>query len=133
MTWRIKTLISDMIETMNAEDGVGIKAPQVGVLKRIFIIKDEEGNPKVFINPEIIEEAGSESGVEGCLSVKSVCLGWVYRPTYIKVKALDENFNEFECELENFIAREFCHENDHLNGILYIDKMTKVYIGDEEE
>lgn len=133
ITDRINNLIDDMIETMDTAGGVGIAAPQVGVLKRIFIILDENSEPIIFINPEIIEKSGAEEGVEGCLSVNSVKRGFVERPTKLKVKAFDRNMNEFSMELNDFIAREFCHEYDHLDGILFIDKMTEEYIPEEYE
>lgn len=123
ITPRIMELIEDMIDTMEVENGVGIAAPQVGVLKRIFVILDEEGVPTVYINPEILEMDGSDVQAEGCLSVKSRNFGAVKRPTYIKVRAMDLQMNTFEIELRDFIAREFCHEFDHLNGILYTDKL----------
>ncbi len=123
MNNRVSELIQDLKDTMVKENGVGIAAPQTGVLKRIFLITKEDGNVKTYINPEIIDKQGVSIDFEGCLSVHSIRSGLVFRPQRIRIKALDEDFNEFEEELEDFIAREFCHENDHLNGILYTDKL----------
>lgn len=117
----IITLIQDMAETMYKADGVGIAAPQVGILKRIFVIDiyDDTGL-KVFINPEILETKGSQIGEEGCLSLPGKSEE-VERPNYVKVKALNEKGEEFILEAEELLARAVCHENDHLDGILYID------------
>ena len=117
----IITLIQDMAETMYKADGVGIAAPQVGILKRIFVIDiyDDTGL-KVFINPEILETKGSQIGEEGCLSLPGKSEE-VERPNYVKVKALNEKGEEFVLEAEELLARAVCHENDHLDGILYID------------
>lgn len=118
---RITTLIEDMIDTMYEADGVGLAAPQVGILKRIFVIDvyDDEG-ARVFINPEILETSGSQIGEEGCLSIPGESEE-VERPNYVKVKALNEKGEEFVLEAEELLARAICHENDHLDGILYID------------
>lgn len=125
ITPRIKDLISDMKDTMIKANGVGIAAPQVGVLKRIFLIYDENSEIKVFINPRIIKESGCNILNEGCLSVHSITTAYVLRPNTIEVTAFDENLDEFTVILEDFIAREFCHENDHLDGVLYIDKIIE--------
>ncbi|NLK93793.1 MAG: peptide deformylase [Clostridiales bacterium] len=118
---RLKTLIKDMLETMYEADGVGLAAPQVGILKRLFVIDIYDGSgPKVFINPEILEVSGSQIGDEGCLSVPGES-AVVERPNYVKVKALNENGEEFILEGEELLARAICHENDHLDGVLYID------------
>lgn len=123
---RVKTLIKDMAETMYDANGVGLAAPQVGILKRIFVIDvyDDHGL-RVFINPEIIDVEGSIIDNEGCLSVPEV-QGLVERPEKLKVKALNENGEEFILEAEGLLARAVCHENDHLNGVLFIDKMKKI-------
>ena len=120
---RILTLIEDMIDTMYDADGVGLAAPQVGILKRIFVIDvyDDYG-PRVFINPEILEVGGSQIGEEGCLSVPGVSEE-VERPNYVKVKALNEKGEEFILEAEELLARAICHENDHLNGGLFVDHL----------
>ena len=117
----IITLIQDMAETMYKADGVGIAAPQVGILKRMFLVDiGDENGLMVFINPEILEVAGSQCGDEGCLSVPGESHE-VERPNYVKVKALNEKGEEFILEAEELLARAVCHENDHLDGILYID------------
>lgn len=124
---RILTLIEDMKETMYHADGVGLAAPQVGILKRIVVI-DVGNGPITLINPEIIKEEGSQLGYEGCLSIPEK-QGKVDRPNKVTVKALNENGEEFELEGEELLARAICHEVDHLDGILFIDKVVE----DEEE
>ena len=120
---RTQILIDDMIETMNEAKGVGLAAPQVGILKRIVVIDIGEG-PIVLVNPEIVEAKGEVNEKEGCLSVPGK-EGNVVRPEYVKVKAQDRRGNAIELEGEELLARAFCHEIDHLNGILYIDKLEK--------
>lgn len=120
---RVKTLVNDMIETMYSADGVGLAAPQVGILKRIAVIDVGQG-PIVLINPEIIEKQGCERDVEGCLSLPGK-QGEVERPKKVKVKALDINGEEFTLEGEDLLARAICHELDHLDGVLFIDKIVK--------
>ncbi|WP_163192606.1 peptide deformylase [Clostridium thermarum] len=120
---RIKLLVKDMIETMYAAEGVGLAAPQVGILKRVAVVDVGEG-VHVFINPEILEKEGGCVGLEGCLSLPGR-QGEVERPTRIKVKALNENGEEFVLEAKDFFARAICHEIDHLDGILFIDKLVK--------
>ncbi|MDO5038155.1 peptide deformylase [Clostridium sp.] len=120
---RTLTLIEDMIDTMYEADGVGLAAPQVGILKRLFVIDVYDGEgPRVFINPEILETSGSQVGEEGCLSVPGVSEE-VDRPNFVKVKALNEKGEEFILEAEELLARAVLHENDHLDGILFIDKV----------
>ena len=121
MTPRISELITDMLDTMYEKMGVGLAAPQVGILKRIVVIDVGEG-PIVLINPEIIETSGEQTGEEGCLSVPGKW-GIVTRPNYVKVRALNEEMEEFEIEGEGLLARAFCHEIDHLSGHLYVDKV----------
>ena len=122
---RLLTLIKDMTETMYDADGVGIAAPQVGILKRLFVIDVYDGEgPRVFINPEILETSGEQNGEEGCLSVPGVSEE-VRRPNYVKVKATNEKGEEFILEGEELLARAICHENDHLNGVLFIDHVEK--------
>ncbi len=124
MTKRTEELIEDMIETMYTADGVGLAAPQVGVLKRVVVIDvSEEGDePIVLINPEVLETSGEQTGNEGCLSVPGKT-GVVTRPNYAKVKALNEDMEEFIIEGEGLLARALLHEIDHLNGVLYVDKV----------
>ena len=123
---KIKTIVEDMIETMYAENGVGLAAPQVGILKRIFVsdIYDETG-VKVFINSKITKMSGEVEGEEGCLSVPGK-IGNVVRPEKITITALNLDGEEFTMEAEGFLARALCHESDHLDGILYIDKATDI-------
>lgn len=123
---KIKMIIEDMIETMYDANGVGLAAPQVGLLKRIFVVDiyDETG-VKVFVNPEIIEKRGEIEGEEGCLSIPGK-VGMVKRPEYVKIKALNKAGESFELEAEGFLARAICHENDHLNGVLYTDIASNV-------
>jgi peptide deformylase len=120
---RIKVLIGDMKETMYHEDGVGLAAPQVGILKRIAVVDVGEG-PITVINPEIIERDGSCVDVEGCLSLPGQ-QGEVERPERIKVKALNEEGEEVLIEAEGLFARALCHEIDHLDGVLFIDRLLK--------
>lgn len=119
ITLRTKVLINDMLDTMYEALGVGLAAPQVGVLKRIVVIDVGEG-PIVLINPEIIETSGEQSGEEGCLSVPGKS-GLVTRPDYVKVRALNEDMEEIELEGEGLLARAFCHEIDHLDGKMYTE------------
>ncbi|WP_053956941.1 peptide deformylase [Inediibacterium massiliense] len=120
---RIQTLIDDMVETMYEADGVGLAAPQVGILKRIIVIDVGDGIIEL-INPEIIERKGSQIDNEGCLSVPGAT-GEVKRPMWVKVKGLNRHGQEVELEGEELLARAFCHEIDHLEGILFIDKVIK--------
>ena len=119
MTPRIGELITDMLDTMYDAMGVGLAAPQVGILKRIVVI-DVGESPIVLINPEILETSGEQTGDEGCLSVPGMA-GQVTRPNYVKVKALDVNMNEQIYEGEGLLARAFCHEIDHLDGKMYTE------------
>lgn len=122
MTPRTKILIEDMIDTMYEAMGVGLAAPQVGVLKRIVVIDVGEG-PMVLINPQIIETSGEQTGSEGCLSVPGKA-GEVTRPNYVKVKALNEEMEEVIYEGTELLARAFCHELEHLDGHLYVEKVN---------
>ena len=119
ITPKIVELVDDMLETMYEANGVGLAAPQVGVLKRIVVIDVGEG-PIVLINPEITRTEGSQTGDEGCLSLPGKA-GVVTRPNYVKVRALDENMVERELEGTELLARAFCHEIDHLDGHLYTE------------
>lgn len=135
MTPRIQELIDDMFETMYDANGVGLAAPQVGILKRIFVIDcgDEEGNsvPYVFINPEILDRDGSQTDYEGCLSVPGKS-GKVTRANWVKVRAYNEKMEEFEMEAEGLLARCILHENDHLDGVIYVDKVEGRLYNNEE-
>lgn len=119
MTLRNKILIGDMLDTMYEAMGVGLAAPQVGVLKRIVVIDVGEG-PIVLVNPRIVETSGEQTGEEGCLSVPGKA-GQVTRPNYVKVVAQNEEMEEIELEGEGLLARAFCHEIDHLDGKMYVD------------
>lgn len=133
MNERTQVLIDDMLETMYEANGVGLAAPQVGILKRIVVIdvSPEGEEPIILINPEIIEESGEQTGYEGCLSVPNKS-GVVTRPDYVKVKALNEDMEEVVYEGEGLLARAFCHEIDHLNGHLYVEKVEgKLYDNSE--
>lgn len=121
MTDRTKVLIEDMLDTMYDAMGVGLAAPQVGILKRIVVIDIGEG-PIILVNPEILETAGEQTGEEGCLSLPGKS-GTVARPNYVKVKALNEEMEEVVYEGEGLLARAFCHEIDHLDGHLYVEKV----------
>ena len=115
------TMIDDMLETMYEAMGVGLAAPQVGILKRIVVIDIGEG-PVVMINPRIVESSGEQTGEEGCLSVPGKS-GIVTRPNYVKAVALDEDMKEYEIEGEGLMARAICHELEHLDGHLYVEKV----------
>lgn len=121
VTPKIVTLIDDMLETMYEANGVGLAAPQVGILKRIVVIDVGEG-PIVMINPEIIESDGEQTGDEGCLSVPGKA-GQVTRPNHVKARFMGEDMNEYEIEGEELLARCICHELDHLDGHLYVEKV----------
>ena len=121
MTPKIRELIDDMFDTMYEANGCGLAAPQVGIRKRIVVI-DCGDDPIVLINPVILETSGEQTGSEGCLSVPGKC-GTVTRPNYAKVKAFDEDMNEYIVEGEELLARCLCHEIDHLYVIMYVDKV----------
>ncbi len=120
MTPKIRELIDDMFDTMYEAYGVGLAAPQVGILKQIVVIDTTGEDPIVLINPEILETSGSQTGGEGCLSVPGMA-GTVTRPNYVKVRAFDEDMQEFILEGEELLARAICHETDHLHGRLYTE------------
>ena len=122
VTPRIKELIEDMLETMYDANGVGLAAPQVGVLKRIVVIDVTGEDPLVLINPRILETSGEQTGGEGCLSLPGKS-GTVTRPNYVKVKAYDREMKPFEIEGTELLARAFCHEIDHLDGHMYVEKV----------
>ena len=117
----LKKLTDDMFDTMYEFEGIGLAGPQIAVNKRIVVIDIGDG-PLVMLNPEIIDKKGSQTGDEGCLSVPGKS-GQVTRPNYVKVKALDENMEEVIYEGEGLLARAFCHEIDHLDGHLYVEKV----------
>ena len=131
---RLKELINDMLETMYAADGVGLAAPQVGILKRLCVIdvSAEQDSPIVLINPVIIERRGEQRGGEGCLSVPGKS-GIVTRAEYVKAKAFDENMEEIEVEGEGLLARAIQHELDHLDGVLYTTLVEGELTDNDEE
>lgn len=136
MTPRTQELIEDMLDTMYESEGVGLAAPQVGILKRIVVIDVGEeqlpDGPLVMINPEIIETSGEQTGQEGCLSLPGQA-GVVTRPNYVKAKALDINMQEYEIEATELLARAICHECDHLDGIMYVRHVEGELIDLSEE
>lgn len=116
-------LLDDMYDTMKKAEGVGLAAPQVGILKRVVVIDTGEGRIEL-INPRIIETSGEQTGAEGCLSFPGT-FGLVSRPNYVKVKAQDRNGDEFVIEGEELLARAFCHECDHLDGVVFTSHVTE--------
>ena len=131
VTDRIRMTMEDMLETMRSEYGVGIAAPQVGIMRRMFIAEPEPGRVYYMINPVILEQSGADPGDEGCLSVPGK-IGTVTRPDYIKIEALDLSGDKQTYEFHDFDARVMCHEYDHLDGILYIDKAVNIRDADED-
>lgn len=125
VTDRIKMTMEDMLETMRSQFGVGIAAPQVGIMRRMFVAEPEPGRVYYMINPVILEESGSQEGDEGCLSIPGK-IGTVTRPDYIKIEALNLDGEKKTYEFHDFDARVMCHEYDHLNGVLYIDKAVNI-------
>ncbi|MDD6482941.1 MAG: peptide deformylase [Lachnospiraceae bacterium] len=138
ITPKIRTLVEDMIETMYEANGVGLAAPQVGILKRLVVIDvGDEYGPYIMINPEILETSGEQTGDEGCLSLPGKA-GVVTRPNYVKAKYYDLDMKECEVEGEELLARAICHELDHLDGHMYTEKVVgglhdTVYAESEEE
>ena len=137
MTPKIKQLIQDMFDTMYDAYGVGLAAPQVGILKQVVVIDTTGDDPHVLINPEIVETSGSQTGDEGCLSLPGMS-GTVTRPNYVKVKSLNENIEEITLEGTELLARAICHETDHLHGKMYTELVEGElrrtnYEEDEEE
>ena len=131
MTERTSQLIDDMIETLYDANGVGLAAPQVGILKRIVVIDTTGEDLLVLINPRIIESDGEQTGYEGCLSIPGKS-GIVTRPNYVKVAALDRDMNPIELEGTELLARAFCHELDHLDGHLYVEKVQGHLVDNRE-
>ena len=132
ITDRTRELIDDMFETMYEANGVGLAAPQVGILKRIVVVDVTGEDPILLINPVIMETSGEQTGQEGCLSVPGKS-GVVTRPNYVKVKAYDENMEPFIIEGTELLARAFCHEIDHLDGHLYVEKVEGELMNVSEE
>lgn len=135
MTPRLRELIGDMLDTMYEANGVGLAAPQVGILKRIVVVDTTGEDPHILINPRILETQGEQTGNEGCLSVPGKS-GVVTRPNYVKVVAQDADMKEYELEGTELLARAICHELDHLEGHLYVEKVEGSLMDtaeDEEE
>ncbi len=131
VTPRTRELIDDMYETLYDANGVGLAAPQVGILKRIVVIDTTGEDPVLLINPVIMETSGEQEGYEGCLSVPGKT-GHVTRPNYVRVKAYDENMQPFELEGTELMARAICHELDHLDGHLYVEKVEGDLLNTED-
>lgn len=131
VTPRVRQLIDDMFDTMYEKMGVGLAASQVGILKRIVVI-DCGDEPYVLINPVILETAGEQRGYEGCLSLPGQS-GIVTRPNYVKVKAMDEDMEEFILEGEGLLARAICHECEHLDGHMYVEKVEGELVDTDSE
>lgn len=131
ITPRIQDLIDDMFETLYEANGVGLAAPQVGILKRIVVIDVTGEDPLLLINPKILETSGEQEGYEGCLSVPGKT-GHVKRPNYVKAMAYDENLKSFEIEGTELLARAICHELDHLDGHLYVEKVDGPLMNTED-
>ncbi|MGI6256847.1 MAG: peptide deformylase [Anaerovoracaceae bacterium] len=129
---KIRQLLDDMLETMRSENGVGIAAPQVGMLKRMCIVEPEEGSPLELINPIILEEQGEQEGYEGCLSVPGY-IGSVKRPERIKVRALTRRGGQETYEFTGFEAVVVSHELDHLEGVVYTSKAKDIHRPEVEE
>ena len=130
---KLHLLLDDMVETMENADGVGLAAPQIGILRRIAVAIDVDTDELYeLINPEIVEKSGNQNDVEGCLSIPGV-YGYVDRPKQVSVKAIDRNGKPIFVEAKDFLARVFSHEIDHLYGNLFDEKITEIYNPDEEE
>lgn len=129
---RIRTILDDMAETMHAAYGVGLAAPQVGILRRLFVVQVDDEHLYELINPEIVEADGDQYGEEGCLSVPGY-VGLVHRPEHVKIRGLDRNGKPVEYEGEGLLARAFMHEYDHLDGIIYTDKADNVHLPKDDE
>lgn len=126
ITDRTKMILDDMVDTMREAKGVGLAAPQVGILRRMFVAEPAPGELYYFVNPEMIHSEGEQESEEGCLSLPGY-VGIVDRPERIKIKGLDREGNEQEYEFEGFKAIVMSHEYDHLDGILYKDKAREMY------
>ena len=132
ITPRILTLLDDMVDTMHAADGCGLAAPQVGILRRIAVVEVEPGEIYEMINPKIIARAGTQEESEGCLSLPGKW-GITKRPQCVTVRALDREGNEFELTGYDLLAKAICHEVDHLDGVIYTDKVVRMLSREEVE
>lgn len=131
ITPRLKELIDDMLDTMYEANGVGLAAPQVGILKRLVVIDVTGDTPYVIINPKIIEADGEQTGYEGCLSLPGKS-GQVTRPNHVKIVYKNENFEDCELEGTELLARAICHELDHLDGHMYTEKVEGELVNNED-
>ena len=131
ITPKISELIDDMFETMYEANGVGLAAPQVGMLKRIVVIDTTGEDPHVLINPQILKTEGEQTGYEGCLSLPGKS-GVVTRPNFVKVRAYDQNMEVYELEGTELLARAICHELDHLDGHMYVDMVEGELVNNED-
>ena len=132
MTPKLQELIQDMYDTMYEAEGVGLAAPQVGILKRIVVI-DVDGTPYTMVNPQLLEKStDTQTASEGCLSVPGKA-GVVARPAFVRAEAWDENMEHYVVEADGYLARAICHELDHLEGIVYVDKVEGEIFDVEEE
>ncbi len=129
---KLHTLLDDMSETLRQADGVGLAAPQVGILRQVVVVINENDEIIELVNPEIIESSGEQFGLEGCLSVPGR-YGFVKRPMVVRVRAQDRNGNPFEVEDQGLTARCFCHEIDHLSGHLFDELVDRTYTVEELE
>lgn len=127
---KLWTLLDDMKETLAESNGVGLAAPQIGILRRVVVVVDDEGEMLELVNPEIIAQDGEQTGFEGCLSVPGRW-GVVTRPMYATVRAQDRNGNRYEVDGEELVARCFCHELEHLDGHLFSEHCDKLYTTEE--
>lgn len=127
---RLHDLIDDLKETLANANGAGLAAPQVGILRRVVIVVDDQENMLELVNPELIAQEGEQEGFEGCLSVPGRW-GIVKRPQKAKVRAQDRNGNFFEVEGEDIVARCFCHELEHLDGHLFTEHTDRLYTNEE--
>lgn len=127
---RLHTLLDDMRETLEDSGGVGLAAPQIGILRRAVVVLDEDENMLELVNPEIIRQEGEQDGYEGCLSVPGM-YGKVLRPEFVTVRAQDRDGNFFEASGEEMVARCFCHELEHLDGHLFVEHTDRLYTAEE--
>ena len=130
--WNLHFLLDDLKDTLDNSGGVGLAAPQIGILRRVVVVKDEKDRMIELVNPEIIEQDGEQTGLEGCLSVPGLW-GEVTRPNHVRVRAQDRDGNFFETEGEGLTARCFCHEIEHLDGHLFVEHVDHLYTSEDLE
>lgn len=129
---KLHWLLDDMKETLSNAGGVGLAAPQVGILRRVVVVEDAEGQMVELVNPVIVSQSGEQEGWEGCLSVPGQ-YGWVARPNLVTVRAQDRDGNSFEVSGEELVARCFCHELEHLDGHVFTEHVDRIYTSEEVE